>query len=93
MVFYDFQLIVTTPNVLSIVTFSTNLVPEALKLLNWLPIKQRIMFKILLYAHRFVHQPGQLPIYLSHFEHICNLLVPKFRYNFGRSFSYTVAVE
>ena len=36
-----------------------------LKQLHWLTIRQRIVFKILLYAHRFVHQPGKLPIYLS----------------------------
>ena len=36
-----------------------------LKQLHWLPIKQRIIFKILLYAHLFVHQPGKLPLYLS----------------------------
>ena len=34
-----------------------------LKQLHWLPIRQRIIFKILLYAHCFVHQPGKLPLY------------------------------
>ena len=37
-----------------------------LKQLHWLPIRQRIIFKILLYTHRFVHQPGKLPLYLSY---------------------------
>ena len=36
-----------------------------LKQLHWLPITQRVVFKILLYAHRFVHQPGKLSLYLS----------------------------
>ena len=36
-----------------------------LKQLHWLPIRQRIIFKVLLYAYRFVHQPGKLPLYLS----------------------------
>ena len=75
-----------------------------LKQLHWLPIRQRIVFKMLLYAHRFIHQPGKLPLYLlelikrntmvtkSHYFY--NLLVPKFRSNFGRrSFSPAVAVE
>ena len=38
-----------------------------LQQLHWLPIRQRIIFKILLCAHRFVHQPGKLPLYLSDF--------------------------
>ena len=31
-----------------------------LKQLHCLPIRQRIVFKILLSAHRFIHQPGKL---------------------------------
>ena len=63
-----------------------------LKQLHWLPIKQRIVFKILLYAHRFIHQPGKLPLYLwelmkrntivTRSQYFYNLLVPKFRSNF-----------
>ena len=75
-----------------------------LKQLHWLPIRQRIVFKILLYAHRFIHQPAKLPLYLSELmkrntmvtrsHYFYNLLVPKFRSNFGRrSFSHAVAVE
>ena len=75
-----------------------------LKQLRWLPFRQRIVFKILLYAHCFVHQPGKLPLYLlgllkrnsvvtrSHYFY--NLLNPKYRSNFGRrSFSHAVANE
>ena len=36
-----------------------------MKQLHWLPIRQRIVLKILLYVHRFVHQPGKLPLFLS----------------------------
>ena len=75
-----------------------------LKQLHWLPIRQRIIFKILLYVHRFVHQPGKLPLYLSDLmkrntmvtrsQYFYNLHVPKFRSNFGRrSSSNLVAVE
>ena len=75
-----------------------------LKQLHWLPIRQRIVFKILLCAHRFVHQPPKLPLYLSELmkrntmvtssQYFYNLLVPKFCSNFGRrSFSHAVAVE
>ena len=75
-----------------------------LRQLHWLPISQRSVFKILLYAHRFVHQPGKLPLYLSELmirntmvtrsQYFYNLLVPKFRSSFGRrSFSHAVAVE
>ena len=35
-----------------------------LKQLHWLPIRQCIIFNILLYSHRFVQQPGKLPLYL-----------------------------
>ena len=36
-----------------------------LKQLHWLPIRQPILIKILLYAHHFVYQPGKVPLYLS----------------------------
>ena len=75
-----------------------------LKQLHWLTIRQRIIFKILLYAHRLVQQPGKLPLCLSDLmkrytmvarsQYFYNLHVPKFRSNFGRrSFSHAVAVE
>ena len=74
-----------------------------LKQLHWLPIKRHV-FKILLYAHRFIYQPGKLPLYLSELmkrntmftrsQYFYNSLFPKFRSNFGRrSFSHAVAVE
>ena len=43
----------------------STLISSYLKQLHWLPIRQRSIFKVLLYAHRFVHQPGKLPLYLS----------------------------
>ena len=75
-----------------------------LKQLHWLPIRQRIIFKILLYADRFVRQPGKLPLYLSDLSkrntivtrshYFYSLCVPKFRSTFGRrSFSHAIAVE
>ena len=75
-----------------------------LKQLHWLPIRQRIVFKILLYAHHFIHQPGKLALHLSELmkrnmmvtssQYFYNLLVAKFRSNFGRhSFSHAIAVE
>ena len=74
-----------------------------LKQLHWMPIRQRIVFKILLYAHRF-YQPGKLRLYLSELmkrntmvtrsQYFYNLLVPNLHSNFGRpSFFHTVAVE
>ena len=35
-----------------------------LKQVQWLPIRQRIVFKILFYVHCLVHQPGKLPLLL-----------------------------
>ena len=75
-----------------------------LKQLHWLPIRQRIIFKILLYAHRFVHQTCKLPLCLSDLmkrntmvtrsHYFYNLHVPKFHSNIGRrSFSHAAAVE
>ena len=77
---------------------------SCLKQLHWLPIRQRIICKILLCAHRFVHQPGKLPLYFSDLmerntivtrtQYFYNLHVPKFRSNFGRRlFLHAVAVE
>ena len=34
------------------------------KELHWLPMKQRILYKILLFAHRLVHHPWKIPMYL-----------------------------
>ena len=75
-----------------------------LKQLHCLPFKQRIVFKTLLYAHRFVDPPGKLPLYLSELmkqntivtrsQHFYNLLVHNFCSNFGRrTFSHAVAVD
>ena len=82
----------------------TTSISSYLKQLHWLPIRQRIVIKILLYAHRFINQPGKLPLYLSdsmkrntmltRSHYFYNLHVPKFRSKFGRrSFSHAVTVE
>ena len=71
-----------------------------LKQLHWLTI----IFKTILYAHRFVHQPAKRPLYSSDLmkqytmvtrsQYFYKLRVPKFRFNFGRpSFAHAVAVE
>ena len=36
-----------------------------IKELHWLPMKQRILYKILLFGHRFVHHPWKIPMYLG----------------------------
>ena len=75
-----------------------------LKQLHWLPNRQHIIFKIILYAHRFVHQSGKLLLYLSDLvkrntmvtrsQCFYSLHVPKFCSNFGKqSFSHAVVVE
>ena len=38
---------------------------EARKTLHWLPVKERAKFKILLFAHKIVHNPSSIPQYLS----------------------------
>ena len=85
---------------LSISTFKISL----LKQLHCLSISQRIVFKVLLYAHQFIHQPGKLPLYLSELmtrktrvtrsQYFYNLLFTKFCSNFvRRSLLHAVAVE
>ena len=36
-----------------------------IKELNWLPMKQRILYKILLFGQRLVHHPWKIPMYLG----------------------------
>ena len=75
-----------------------------LKQLPWLPIRQRILFKIFLYAHRFGHHPGKLPLYLAELmkrntmitrsQYFLQFTFPQICSNFERrSFSQAVAVE
>ena len=80
---------------------STPTTSPCLKQLHWLPIGQRIVFKTLLYAHCFVHQPGKLPLYLSKLNETRWLQGPNIftiylfpSFTPGRhSFSHAVAVE
>ena len=65
-----------------------------IKELHWLPMKQRILYKILLFGHRLVHHPWKIPMYLgalvfrndkvTRCQYAYNLKVPNVTTAFGR---------
>ena len=72
--------------------------------LHWLPIKQRCLFKLLLFVHRAIHKPSDSPLYLqellkrntpvTRMNYAYNLEVPKTRSAYGRrSFRYIGPTE
>ena len=72
--------------------------------LHWLPMKQRILYKILFFGHRLVHHPWKIPMYLgalafqndkvTRCQYAYNLKVPNVTTAFGRrSFSFAVPFE
>ena len=75
-----------------------------IKDLRWLPMKQRILYKILLFGHRLLHHPWKIPMYLgalvfrndkvTRCQYAYNLKVPNVTTAFGRrSFSFAVPFE
>ena len=75
-----------------------------IKDLHWLPMKQRILYKILLFGHRLVHHPWKIPMYLgalvfrndkvTRCQYAYSLKVPNVKAAFGRrSFSFAVPFE
>ena len=70
-----------------------------IKELHWLPMKQRILYKILLFGHRLVHHPylGALVSRndkVTRCQYAYNLKVPNVTTAFGRrSFSFAVPFE
>ena len=72
-----------------------------IKKLPWLPMKQRILYKILLFCHCLVHHPWKVPMYLAALvfrndkvtrcQYAYNLKVSNVTTAFGRtSFSFAV---
>ena len=72
--------------------------------LHWLPIKQRCLFKLLLFVHRAIHKPSDSPLYqqellkrntrVTRMNYVYNLEVPKTRSAYGRrSFRYIGPME
>ena len=72
--------------------------------LHWLPIKQRCLFKLLLFVHRAIHKPSDSPLYLqellkrttrvTRMNYVYNLEVPKTRSACDRrSFRYIGPTE
>ena len=75
-----------------------------IKELHWLPMKQRLLYKILLFGHRLVHHPWKIPMHLgalvfrndkvTRCQYAYNLKVPNVTTAFGRwSFSFAGAFE
>ena len=75
-----------------------------IKKLHWLPMKQRILYKIPLFGHRLVHHPWKISMYLgalvfrndkvTRCQYAYNLRVPNVTTAFGqRSFSFAVPFE
>ena len=75
-----------------------------IKELHWLPMKQRILYKIILFGDRLVHHPWKIPMYLgalvfrndkvTRCQYAYNLKVPNVTTAFGRrSFSFAVPFE
>ena len=75
-----------------------------IKELHWLPMKQRILYKILLFVHRLVHHPWKIAMYLgtlvfrndkvTRCQYAYNLKVPDVTTALGRrSFSFAVPFE
>ena len=70
---------------------------NCIKELYWLPMKQRVLCKILLFGHRFVHHLLKIPMYLgalifrndkmTRCQYAYNLKVPYVTTAFGRSFA------
>ena len=65
-----------------------------IKELHWLPMKQRVLYKILLFGHPLVHNPWKIPMYLGAIvfrkdkvttcQYAYNLKVPNVTTAFGR---------
>ena len=75
-----------------------------IKEFHWLPMKQRVFYKILLFGHRFVHFSWKILMYLgalvfqnykvTRCQYAYNLKVPNVKTAFGRrSFSFAVPFE
>ena len=75
-----------------------------IKELRWLPMKERVVYKILLFSHRLVHYPWKISVYLgalvfrsdkvTRCQYTYSLKVPNVRTAFGqRSFSFAVPFE
>ena len=75
-----------------------------IKELHWLPMKQRILYKILIFGHRLVHHSWKIPMYLgalvfrndkmTRCQYAYNLKVPNVTTAFGRrSSSFAVPFE
>ena len=75
-----------------------------IKDLHWLTMKQRILYRIILFGHRLVHHPWKMPMYLgalvfwndkvTRCQYAYNLKAPNVKTAFGRrSFSFAVPFE